>query len=376
MRVLTLLGAGGLILGVVAGGCAAARVTSECDGSLCGQSDAGCEGDACVVCPDPATCNAEALCTEALCGGRSFVCSLDGPGHYGWTTTMANCDDGDPCTDNDHCIGQVCTGTSKSCSSPPGATCVGTGTLRSYSLPGQCVDGTCEYDYTDRTCAANDCAGGTCSGDPCAGITCNTPGDPCLESTGTCSNGTCTYPPKSLDCTRPHATGGHCVGGVCAGWTCDSGYADCNTDWSDGCEISLKTAQHCGACNTPCTVGAHATASCSTGTCTRTCTAPWQNCDNDWANGCEIPAGVANQCNDTGLNTSTACGTAYCGTGSGSNAHNFGTWYCKYCSTCHEVAAGSAWCLWSVNGGTGNWSTATPSCSSCCGSYEDTVCAP
>ena len=365
MRVLVLLGLGAALLG----GCAAARVTTgECDGGGCGQSDAGCQGDACIVCPDPATCNAEALCTETLCEGRSFVCSLDGPGHYGWTTTMANCDDGDPCTENDHCIGGDCVGTAMACTTPPAPSCVNTGTLSTYALPGQCVGGTCQYAHTDRTCPNDDCQGSTCTGDPCSGVVCNTPGDPCLQATGTCDNGVCTYPPKTLDCTRPHATGGHCVGGVCAGWTCDSGYADCNSSWDDGCE-------HCGDCSATCTAGAHATATCTGGTCTRTCTGSWQNCDGDWSNGCEIPVGVANQCNDTGLNTATGCGTAYCGTSSSSNAHNFGTWYCQYCSTCHHVTGGYEWCLWPVNGGTGNWATGIP-CPSCCGSYEDLVCGP
>jgi hypothetical protein len=359
-----------LALGALLGGCASARVVVDCDGGTC-QSDAACTGDACIVCPDPSTCNAAALCTETLCDGRSFVCSLDGPNHYGWTTTMANCDDGDPCTENDHCVGDTCVGTAMACTTPPAPTCQGTGTLRTYTLPGSCVGGTCQYAHTDRACPNDDCQGSTCTGDPCSGVVCNTPGDPCLQSTGTCDNGTCTYPPKTLDCTRPHATGGHCVGGACAGWTCDSGYDNCNADWADGCEISLKTTAHCGACNTTCTVGAHATASCATGSCVRSCTAPWQNCDNDWANGCEIPVGQAVQCDSAGLNATSGCGTAYCGTSSSADAHNFGTWYCIWCSTCHHFTDGYSWCLKPAY----QWSS--DRCASCCATADvDKVCGP
>lgn len=370
MRVFVLLGVGVALLGGALGGCVAAGVTYDCDAGEC-QRDAACQGDACLICPEPATCNAAALCTETLCAGRSFVCSLDGPGHYGWTTTMANCDDGDPCTENDHCIGGTCVGTAMTCSTPPAPTCQGTGTLRTYALPGQCTGGTCQYAHTDRACPADDCAGGTCTGDPCAGVVCNTPGDPCLQSPGTCADGVCTYPPKALDCTRPHATGGHCVGGACAGWTCDSGYDDCNDDWSDGCEISLKTAQHCGACNTPCTAGANATASCATGTCSRSCTGSWQNCDGNWTNGCEIPVGVAVQCDASGLNATSGCGTAYCGSSTSADAHNFGTWYCIWCSTCHHFTDGYSWCLKP----TYQWST--DRCPSCCPTADvDKVCGP
>jgi hypothetical protein len=362
--------------GLVLGGCAAARVSFDCDGGACGQVDAACSGDACVVCPEPAACNAEALCSEAFCGGLSFVCSLDGPGHYGWTTTMANCDDGDPCTDSDHCTGMSCAGTPRACATPPPAECVGTGTLRTYTLPGQCVDGTCEYSHTDRTCPSNDCQSGTCSGDPCAGVTCTTPGDPCRETVGTCVDGDCEYPPKVLDCDRPHATGGHCVAGACAGWTCDSGYANCNGSWDDGCEASLKTSQNCGSCGTPCTAGTHATASCATGSCVRGCTAPWQNCDGDWANGCEIPVGRAISCDATGLKepaSETGCGTPYCGTSASGSAHNFGTWYCIACSTCHHFTDGSGY-SWCLQPGI-QWST--DRCPSCCATADlDKVCGP
>jgi hypothetical protein len=379
MRLLGLLGLVGALLGGTLGGCAAANVAVFCDGGTCMPSDVGCEGDDCFVCPDPFACNAEGLCSEMLCDGLSFICGQTGSGQYAWTTTMANCDDGDPCTDNDHCLGSMCAGTPKACTTPFPAECLNSSTLRTYMPPGDCVDGMCDFPYVDRPCPANDCQGGTCSGDPCAGVTCPPSDDPCLEEVGTCVNGQCTYAPKVLDCSRPHATGGHCVDGNCDGWTCDSGYDNCNGDWLDGCEISLKSNQHCGACDTPCTVaaGLNAGASCSTGTCVLTCTGSWQNCDDDWGNGCEILVGVAAQCDTTGLNATSGCGTAHCGTSSDTtNATNFGTWYCKFCSTCHHFTDGYSWCLWPAHsGGVGQWSAER--CLDCCSSgSRDLTCGP
>ena len=237
---------------------------------------------------------------------------------------------------------------------------------------------------------AQDCAGG-----------CNNPPGPCYVTPGNCLNGVCDYPPKSygvgcddgdpctgddicdgnglcygdfIDCSRPQAHGGSCVGGTCQGWTCDTGWGDCNTNMSDGCEQSLDTLDHCEYCNTPCPSRPQATPSCSSGSCTYTCQSPYENCNNDWSDGCEIPTGVANECDlETGLNSFDGCGTAYCGTApTTNNTMDYGHWYCAICSNCHEPSAGMCqWC--DVVDDTGRWFTAE-SCA--CGSYLDLVCSP
>lgn len=188
----------------------------------------------------------------------------------------------------------------------------------------------------------------TTSGDPssttepgCDG--CDAPPGPCYEAVGVCVNGECEYTPKAvgvdcddgdgcsmgdtcdgnggcdglpIDCTRPNAKGGACMNGACQGWSCD---------------------------------------------------APYENCDDDWDNGCEVPTKVANQCDANGLNPNGGCWTAYCGSSNSPDATNFGTFYCSDCSTCHVNGNQVQWC----NHTTGNW---YPPDAGSCGMYLDKVC--
>jgi hypothetical protein len=154
-------------------------------------------------------------------------------------------------------------------------------------------------------------------------------------------------------------------------YTCKSGWGNCNGSWDDGCETSLTTTSNCGSCGKTCSSAAHATASCSGGTCKLTCVAPYEDCDKNQSNGCEIPVGVANKCDKQGLNSSNGCGTAYCGSSSTTAAANFGTWTCVFCTHCHHYSDGYAWCLF--NPGPGEFSP--DRCTTCCNaSLVDHVC--
>lgn len=116
--------------------------------------------------------------------------------------------------------------------------------------------------------------------------------------------------------------------------------------------------------------GPHATGgACQNGACVYACEAPYENCDDDWSNGCEIPTGVAHVC-DLGGIADDGCWTAYCGTSNNPKAHNFGTYYCLDCATCTQPSPGQdAWC----NHSTGNF---YPPEAGSCGAYNDLVCAP
>lgn len=52
-------------------------------------------------------------------------------------------------------------------------------------------------------------------------------------------------------CELAHASS-LCVDGGCAIDKCDSGHEDCNGDADDGCEATLDTDAHCGACDNAC----------------------------------------------------------------------------------------------------------------------------
>lgn len=175
------------------------------------------------------------------------------------------------------------------CDAPPGGC---------FSAVGACVAGECVYAPIDADVGCDD-------GDAC------TEGDVC-DGAGGCQG-------AAISCERPHASGGVCEGGVCQGFVC---------------------------------------------------VAPWADCDSDWDNGCEVPVGVANQCDAAGLNPEGGCWTAYCGQLDDAKARNFGTFYCYDCSTCNTPAPGLwQWC----NHTTGNW---YPSEAGTCGKNEDLVCAP
>ena len=150
-----------------------------------------------------------------------------------------------------------------------------------------------------------------------------------------------------------HVTGVACSGGTCVITSCSAGWDDCDDDYSNGCEIQINDADvnncgacgnycpggrtcdngvcsqcpagqtdcdgvcvdtqtdtnNCGDCDVTCTVDAskHVTGvACSGGTCVITsCSAGWDDCDDDYSNGCEI------QINDADVNNCGACGN-YC----------------------------------------------------------------
>lgn len=75
-----------------------------------------------------------------------------------------------------------------------------------------------------------------------------------------------------------------CTSGTC---TCNVNFADCNGDASDGCEVNLLFginggSLHCGACKATC-LGNNRV--CDSGNCV--CAAGWGDCDKDLRNGCE-----------------------------------------------------------------------------------------
>lgn len=233
---------------------------------------------------------------------------------------------------------------------------------------GACTDdGDCVLQDTLCFEPQGRCEGGSCKFDArIPGAPCDD-ADPCTEDDMCDGFGGCFG--NDLECGGPNASGGTCVDGVCTGVSCDPGWGDCDGDPSTGCEAALTSADHCGNCGAPCTAGDNATADCSTGTCERTCDSPYENCDGDWQNGCEIPTGIPNQCDINGLNPDDGCWTAYCGQSADPDAVNFGTWYCFECTTCHVPAAGS--CQWCSHAD-GRWYPAEADCA--CGAYEDLTC--
>ena len=189
-------------------------------------------------------------------------------------------------------------------------------------------------------------SGGSSTTDNCGGP-CDSPPSSCYDLVGECSGSECLYYP--LDNASE----------------CDDGDACTNNDVCDG-------EGGCQGSTIDCSAPAHASGgTCVDGACQGfACEAPWENCDGDWDNGCEVPEGVANQCDINGLNAEGGCWTAYCGTSNDAKGHNFGDYYCIDCSTCHFAGEGMIqWC----NHDTGNW---YPPEMNDCGVFLDLVCGP
>jgi hypothetical protein len=90
-----------------------------------------------------------------------------------------------------------------------------------------------------------------------------------------------------------------CISGACTLGTCDSGFANCDGNAANGCEANLMTEPtHCGGCLNSCNL-ANATASCSSGVCAiSNCNSGFANCDGNAVNGCEVNLKTdANNCN-------------------------------------------------------------------------------
>jgi hypothetical protein len=186
---------------------------------------------------------------------------------------------------------------------------------------------------------------------------CNTPPGDCFDPTGSCDASTCVY--------APALAGEACADDCAAGGFCDaSGNCICA-----GGDDTGDTGGNPDECMMTCSSGDHSTASCDAqGQCIVTCESPWEDCDGDPANGCEVPVGMPHQCDAGGLNPTGGCWTAYCGQATGAGITDFGTYHCVDCPTCEEIGGNCQWC----NHTTGNFYPAE-ACS-CGAQYLGAVC--
>ncbi|MEZ4299830.1 MAG: fibrinogen-like YCDxxxxGGGW domain-containing protein, partial [Polyangiaceae bacterium] len=114
-------------------------------------------------------------------------------------------------------------------------------------------------------------------------------------------------------CTAANGTPA-CTAGTCGVGSCDAGFADCDGQYGNGCEIATSAdTANCGACGNTCASNANGTASCVSGACQFECDADFGDCDGDGANGCETTlASSLSDCGACGQACSVANGTAAC----------------------------------------------------------------
>ncbi len=79
-----------------------------------------------------------------------------------------------------------------------------------------------------------------------------------------------------------------CVEGPPYETPCPLGYANCDGNPANGCEVNItENADHCGACGTSCQDQGNAMGVCVAGTCGSACPVGYYDCDANPANGCE-----------------------------------------------------------------------------------------
>jgi hypothetical protein len=118
----------------------------------------------------------------------------------------------------------------------------------------------------------------------------NDVGDGCETALNTNSN--CAFCGDTCDLANSNST---CVSGVCQLQACNTGWANCDTIAANGCETNTQTdGGNCGSCGNICPSGPHSTAVCQNGGCVLNCDPGWADCDNNPNNGCEIHTDVDN----------------------------------------------------------------------------------
>ncbi len=286
-----------------------------CETDLTTVSNCGACGNACTSAPE----HAVPICTN---DGSGYAC--DWQCETGWHKV------GDHCERNDDpsCCGNAClTCTSGSNSTP---VCTWDASLGDYTCgcecdsgfancDGSCING-CEINITTTSnCGA---CGNSCTGAPAHAhnLCTNTNGN--YECSWECDNGyhrcgDACYADSDAshcgdacnDCYQQNVNTASCINGQCVINSCDSGYADCNNDWSNGCETDITTDANCGGCGIDCDSADNVLdASCNSGSCQiNSCDSGYADCNNNWSDGCETNTRTNElNCGGCGINCNSA----------------------------------------------------------------------
>lgn len=236
------------------------------------ETDTDCGGGACKACIVGQGCAKGSDCESGVCSNARCVApACDDQVKNGKETALDCGGDCSPCPENQPClVGKDC-------------------------VSGECNDAVC----------GSECPDGFANCDKKNDNACEVSTRTDLKNCGFCGNA----------CNLPHATA-ECSAGECRIATdgCEKGYADCNGDPADGCEIDLKTNKlDCGACNKVCP-DLNGDPSCVAGLCQITCNDGFADCDDSRDNGCEVNLkNSSKNCNTCGkVCTATPGYSAYC----------------------------------------------------------------
>lgn len=180
--------------------------------------------------------------------------------------------------------------------------------------------------------------------------------DRCVESFGDCDSDPSNGCEQRLDtvahcgaCNR--ACSGatpSCVDGRCASG-CPAGQQRCD----GACIDTMSSNDHCGSCGRRCGAAANGQQQCVAGTCVLSCTSGFADCNRDPADGCEVRLGTSDNCGgcgqqcrgmtptcnaSTGMCTGALCGSPLIMCGGSCVDPNTSTMHCGRC----DVACASA----------------------------------
>ncbi|MEZ4390488.1 MAG: FG-GAP-like repeat-containing protein [Polyangiales bacterium] len=265
----------------VAGSCGVARCNAgfaDCDGD----PSNGCEVDTRASPTSCGRCGNACPSTNGAATCRAGVCAITCAAGYG------DCD-GDPangCETDTRANALHCGACGTACSFP--------------NAGARCNAGRCE---STRVCSPT--TRGDCDGDPANG--CETDLLTAAANCGACG----------AACALANATA-TCAGGRCGVASCAPGFADCDGNPANGCEVDTRTsAAHCGRCGGACS-SANGTPSCRAGVCAIACAAGYGDCDGNPANGCETNTNTSvSSCGRCGgacnlPNAVPSCGSGRC----------------------------------------------------------------
>ena len=266
----------------------------DCDDFVC---RAGPCDDGYGECNGVRTDGCEPLTTLDNCGACNQTCGGDDLENI----ESASCDTGS-------CVPE-CSPGFKDCDEQPFTGCETS--ILTVDDCGEC-DEPCVLDNATATCGSGSCAIATCNP---GWLDCNeSPMDGCEKS----SNDDDTCGDCDNECMPPDPV---CSGGTCGDVVCTvAGTADCAQDGLP-CEINLTNDElHCGACNAPCQFNAGITShsaplSCIASVCEVTCDTGWEDCNNNYRDGCETPLNTLTNCGSCGMACSIANAGESCSTG-------------------------------------------------------------
>ena len=275
----------------------AADCAGDADGPACDTTSGRCVPctPADDRCPSGQYCTAGNACSPGCRDDAACMTAGDAGASAGRCDTSTHqcvqCVTNDHCPPGNLCVGNTCVmGCSPSRPCEAGSTC----------CDGACVDlqsNTASCGACGTRCslpnATPACTNGTCTVAMCAA--------PFADCDVTASNGCETDTSRSTDhcggcgvacAARPNAAA-TCAASRCE-YACDPGFADCDGDPSNGCEVDTRSdSAHCGMCNRACALP-NAAAGCAMGACTvTTCNTGFGDCDGNASNGCEVDTRTA-----------------------------------------------------------------------------------